>query len=280
MTAPEPLTFAAGIAEVTFAATTADNGDRESARAVVFRLLTNEDFPHYTLGSTAEQPAAATVTVLDDDTPPTMPENFIGATNDGRIDLTWDPPLSDGGQPIEKYQYRVRVGQGGWNPDWTDVPDSGEDGANRGSYTVTGLTNDTEYEFQLRAANGAPYRNEDEVAVTRAVPREITVPDAPREMLLANADGALVLQWSPPAWDGGQPILHYERRLDTEPFREVGTDSRQRAGRNQSWPLRDRASERESRVRLAAGGEQVGWRQLRPSGGVCVRGRARGTARL
>ena len=37
--------------------------------------------------------------------------------------------------------------------EWTDVPDSATGGTNATSYTVTGLTNDDEYDFRIRATN-------------------------------------------------------------------------------------------------------------------------------
>ena len=36
---------------------------------------------------------------------------------------------------------------------WTDIPDSGAGGTNATSYTVTGLTNNAEYDFRIRAMN-------------------------------------------------------------------------------------------------------------------------------
>ena len=38
-------------------------------------------------------------------------------------------------------------------PDWTAIPDSAAGETNATSYTVTGLTNDVEYSFKIRATN-------------------------------------------------------------------------------------------------------------------------------
>ena len=67
----------------------------------------------------------------------------------GEIILRWD-----GGQDvtITKYQYRHRIGSGAWDPDWTDIPNSG---ATTTSHTLTGLTAATTYRFEVRAARGA-----------------------------------------------------------------------------------------------------------------------------
>ena len=71
--------------------------------------------------------------------------------------LTWTAPGNDGGAGIEKYRYRVRAdGGSSWDPDWTDVPDgpdTGDSAADETTFTVSGLSNGTEYVFQLRAVN-------------------------------------------------------------------------------------------------------------------------------
>ena len=67
--------------------------------------------------------------------------------------LTWDAPFYNGGSEITGYAYRLKesgeifgVGDTGT---WQDIPGGGS--ARR--YTVTGLTNGTEYTFEVRAKN-------------------------------------------------------------------------------------------------------------------------------
>ena len=88
---------------------------------------------------------------------PGAPGNLRTAPGDGRMTLTWTAPGNDGGAAIEKYRYRVRAdGGSSWDPDWTDVPDgpdAGGSAADETTFTVSGLSNGTEYVFQLRAVN-------------------------------------------------------------------------------------------------------------------------------
>jgi hypothetical protein len=74
-------------------------------------------------------------------TVPTTPRIFIATAGDTHIELAWDAPESDGGRPIIKYQVRKDAGA------WIDVtpPAMG--------YSFTGLTNRTDYTFEVRAVN-------------------------------------------------------------------------------------------------------------------------------
>ena len=79
--------------------------------------------------------------------PPGPPQNFTATAGDTQVVLTWDAPASAGGAAITSYQYRVAVG--------ATVPESHSwiqlDGAD--SATVPGLTNGTQYAFEVRAKN-------------------------------------------------------------------------------------------------------------------------------
>ena len=71
-------------------------------------------------------------------------------TTDGEIALEWNDP-SDA--TIEGYQYRHRnPSDTGWNPDWTDIPNSD---AGTTTHTLTGLTNFVSYTFEVRAKRDA-----------------------------------------------------------------------------------------------------------------------------
>ena len=67
----------------------------------------------------------------------------------GAVTLRWNAPANDGGAPILSYDVRYRESGAGWGT-WMEV----EGGATARSITITGLTNATSYEFQVRAVNG------------------------------------------------------------------------------------------------------------------------------
>ena len=166
---------------------------------------------------------------------PATPTNFATVAGSGQVALSWDDPSES---DITKYQYRVSDDGGAtWSPNWTDVPGSD---ATTTEYTVTGLTNDTEYTFEVRAVgavgNGAAAQT---TATPRRPPAErcangIAVPDptsntdlvADCAVLLGARDqlqGTADLDWSDDTtvsgWQGvtvgGTPMRVQEVDLDS-----------------------------------------------------------------
>ena len=77
---------------------------------------------------------------------PGPPQNFTATAGDTQVVLTWDAPASAGGAAITSYQYRTAVG--------ATVPESHSwiSGTDLEA-TVPGLTNGTQYAFEVRAKN-------------------------------------------------------------------------------------------------------------------------------
>ena len=97
-------------------------------------------------------------------TPPPDVSDFIVAREpDGTRIFSWDypnPPRDLAGFRIRyaqqgnasrvlSYQYRQRLSGGSWGS-WTTIPSSGRNEDHEERYTITGLTADQEYEFQVR----------------------------------------------------------------------------------------------------------------------------------
>ncbi len=135
--------------------------------------------------------AASTVTA------PTLPAAPTGLTAErgdggGEVALTWDDPNND---TITGYQVSTDGGT-----TFTDIPNSAHGEANATGYTVTGLTNGTEYTFKLRAVN---------LSGAGAASLEATATPlwpAPENLAAAPGDGQVVL-----TWDTGDPgIARYK----------------------------------------------------------------------
>ena len=93
----------------------------------------------------ASNTASATVTA------PGTPGNLQATAGNTEVTLAWNAAPDNGSNSITKYQVRHAQGPSvSPGVTWTDV--AGDDGAR--THTVTGLTTDTEYTFEVRAVNG------------------------------------------------------------------------------------------------------------------------------
>ena len=142
------------------------------------------------------------VTVLNDDFKPGAPGNLQADSGDTVVDLTWNTgtagSLNGASTPITGYEYRQSTNSGKtWNPDWTAISGSG---ASTVSHQVTGLRNDTEYTFQVRAVNavgkGAAAEDTDGsfstlITKDRFVPRRLKI-------FIVHPDW--YLYWRAPRW--------------------------------------------------------------------------------
>ena len=78
---------------------------------------------------------------------PAPPANLAAEPGDSQVVLVWDDPNDSS---ITEYEYQQKEGVSGNYGSWTDMTGSG---SNTMSYTVTGLTNATQYSFKIRAVN-------------------------------------------------------------------------------------------------------------------------------
>ena len=136
--------------------------------------------------------------------PIARPANFTATSGDRRAVLNWDASNDDS---IAYYMYRYRRStEGSWNPDWTEIPDSGWTTA---THTVTGLTNGLEYFFQVRAMRGSqPAQTGPDSALARA--RPLGPMPAPANLTATtDREDEIVLSWDAA---NDATITHYEYR--------------------------------------------------------------------
>ena len=153
----------------TYTPVTADVGKTINVRVSFTDSLGNAE----TVTSAATPPVAATV--------PGSPDGLAVSVSDtGKLDLSWDAPGSDGGSGVTGYKVQWRESSGSWGT----PADVSEEAATGTSYTVSGLTDGTEYVFRVMAVNSvgnsAPSTGE------AGTPRETTPPAATS----AAVDGA------------------------------------------------------------------------------------------
>ena len=131
---------------------------------------------------------------------PGAPTGLRATGGDGSVTLNWSAP-EDGGSQILRFEYRFAAA-GETYSDW-DV--SG--GGSARSHTETGLTNGTEYDFQVRAVNAI---GEGPAAEASATPGR--APSAPTGLTASVESETITVMWGMPADDGGASITHYEVR--------------------------------------------------------------------
>ena len=136
---------------------------------------------------------------------PTAPENLTAVEGDGSVTLTWEVPLSDGGASITGYTYRYRAaGSTTWQPS-----DRGTTLTATTFYvreTISNLTNDTAYTFEVWANNA---QGPGAVAQATATPR------GPFTLTVTVRDEYVFLHWTA-APSRGEPIDHYAYRYSRD----------------------------------------------------------------
>ncbi len=132
-----------------------------------------------------------TLTIVDDDDPPTTtvpakPAGLSAEAGNRQVKLTWTDPDDDS---ITRYNMRQKKGAAAWGS-WTAIPGSDADTT---TYTVTGLDNDVEYRFRIRARNSGG--NSAQSEVVEATPSASAA--VPKPVLSAEPGYARVtLSWS------------------------------------------------------------------------------------
>ena len=147
-----------------------------------------------------------TLTIEDDDgASPVLlaaPTDLTATAGDARVELSWTRPSGT----ITSYKILYSKTSTRGSASWVAIPGSG---AGTETHTVTGLDNESEYSFQIRAVNGAG----DGAAtdwVTATPSSSPATPAAPTDLTATAGDAQVELSWTGP----GGTITSYEIRYD------------------------------------------------------------------
>ena len=147
-----------------------------------------------------------TLTIQDDDgASPVLlaaPTDLTATAGDARVELSWTRPSGT----ITSYELRYDKTGARGSASWATIPGSD---AGTETHTVTGLDNESEYSFQIRAVNGAG----DGAAtdwVTATPSSSPATPAAPTDLTATAGDAQVELSWTGP----GGTITSYEIRYD------------------------------------------------------------------
>ena len=119
--------------------------------------------------------------------PPPAPVDVRVTAGEGEVTLTWTNP---GDATIIRYQIRYAEGGMALPEDWTDIDPSD---AGTTSYTVEGMTNCTDYWFEVRAINGC---GDGSAGSVTATPGE--TPGPVTGLSGTAGDGEVALTWTNP----------------------------------------------------------------------------------
>jgi hypothetical protein len=135
-------------------------------------------------------------------TVPSVPLDFTGVVYEGSVALIWNPSSSDGGATIDYYRV-TNVNTGAI----LDRPDGLWDG------WFDNLTPGTSYTFRVSAHNSIGFSPEASFTIYTQAPQP---PSAPQNFSASSGfgdnDTYYSCSWSPPANNGGSPILGYTIR--------------------------------------------------------------------
>jgi hypothetical protein len=126
-------------------------------------------------------------------TAPGSPTSVSATGGNGRVTVSWTPPASNGGASITQYMVTSSPGS-------LIVTTAGT------SATLAGLTNGTQYRFEVTATNfaGTGSASSPSNAITPA-----TVPGGPIAVSAAGGDAHATVLWTAPISNGGATITQY-----------------------------------------------------------------------
>ena len=132
------------------------NNSLQDADGNIIDVLISQPAQNLTPDTRGTRLASAPTSPSTPASPPKLtpdPPQYLRATpGNAQVTLTWDAPFYDTGD-ITGYAYRYKESDETFgyeaSADWSDIPG----GVSVRSYTATGLTNGTEYKFEVRAEN-------------------------------------------------------------------------------------------------------------------------------
>jgi hypothetical protein len=136
---------------------------------------------------------------------PIAPTQLQGTSGNGQVALSWTASVANGA-PVTDYVIQRSADSG---TTWTTISDGVSTSV---SYTATGLTNGTVYQFRIAGKNAVGTGSYSAV-LTADAPR--TVPGSPSNVVGVSTGDSVALTWAAPTSTGGSEITEYIVRYST-----------------------------------------------------------------
>jgi len=176
-----------------------------SASPVTVSGLTNGTAYTFTVTATNAVGAGTASSASASSTPGTVagaPTGLSATPGNTQASLSWTAPASNGGAAISDYVVQYKLTSSG---SWTTFADGASTATNA---IVTGLTNNSSYDFQVLAVNSFGQSAPVTVSGVTPVP-DPTVSSAPLNLIATPASTEVGLSWDAPASNGGSAITDY-----------------------------------------------------------------------
>ena len=164
---------------------------------------------------TADQAITVTVTDMDGEAPGVPAALVVSSASATSVTAAWIAP-ANAGPPITDYDYRYRVTllQGSWTEVTTTT-------ITALSVTIGELTEDTEYDVQVRATNdeGTSGWSDSGTGTPTRATEAGAIANAPENLQATAGDAEVTLRWDAPLNDSGADITGYAYR-----YKESGGD--------------------------------------------------------
>lgn len=191
----------------------------ESASSIVIREVTRKDTGKYIvkISNGVGEPKSLMLSVKVQDTPSACTNLTIKEVTRGKVTLTWEPPLLDGGAEITNYIVEKRDSS---KRAYSAVTSK----CKELTYTIEEVSEKTSFYFRVLAENehgiGDPCETAEPLKATET-------PGPVKELCMKDSSKTSVtLQWSKPDYDGGSIISDYileKRAKDQEEWAGAGT---------------------------------------------------------
>ena len=180
------------------------DGTSTATTAIVTGLTNGTEYDFRVKATNVAGNGAASATAsATPSVPPGAPTGLTSTSGDAEVSLSWTAPTSTGGAAITDYTIQYKTASA---TTWTTFNDGTSTAT---TTTVTGLTNDTAYQFRIIAVNSVGPSAPSGVITATPSTQTSALPGAPTGLAATPSNARVSLSWSAPSNTGGTAITDY-----------------------------------------------------------------------